>query len=265
MGHQDVGDRHGGHVGALAVVGAGRDHAGLVGRAADLFHHFGGNRHEGHRHGGGQVADRRHAQARGLQGGVQLAVLDQLHRLGEGHELDATHVLVGEPGGLEDGPRVQLGTGLGGADRDALALEVGQGLDAGVGAGDDLDVVRIGAGDGAQLGQRRLEAGVLDALPGIIYRVGQREAQLAATGLQQVEVLHRGLGGLHRGLRTFDAVAVQLRQAHTDRVVHPAGAAGEDVDEGRRGENRGAGSQGRGSGEQAQALAQFHGDFSVFL
>ena len=38
----------------------------------------------------------------------------------------------------------------------------------------------------------------------------QGEGQLTATGLQQVEVLYRGLGRLHRGLGAFDTVAVQL-------------------------------------------------------
>src|SRR3546814_4904976 len=37
------------------------------------------------------------------------------------------------------------------------------------------------------------------------------------------------------------------------------GAAGEDVDEGRRSDGRGAGSEGRSGSEQAQAFGQSHG------
>jgi len=85
---------------------------------------------------------------------------------------------------------------------------------------------------------------------------------MAATGLQQVEVFYRGLGGLHRSLGAVDLV-VLLRQGHADRVVHAAGAAGEDVDEGRCSDGRGAGGEGRSGSEQAQAFGQSHGWISV--
>jgi hypothetical protein len=129
------------------------------------------------------------------------------------------------------------GAGLRRADGDTLALEVIQGLDAGFGVGHDLDVVRVGTGDGPQLLQRRLEARVFHAIPGIGHRVAEGEGQLTTTCLQQVEVFHRGLGRLDRGLGAFDAVAVQLRQGHANRVVHATGTASEHVDEGRRSEH----------------------------
>src|SRR5690606_28334122 len=128
---------------------------------------------------------------------------------------------------------VKLGARLGRADRDALALEVFQGPDARLSAGDDVDVVGVGGGDGAQLLQRRPEAGLGDAVPGIVDRVAEGERQLAATGLQQIEVFDRCLGGLHRDPNVFDVGVVDLRQADPDRIVDAAGAAGQDVDEGR--------------------------------
>jgi hypothetical protein len=107
---------------------------------------------------------------------------------------------VAQAGGLEDGAGVELGAGLGRADRDALALQVGHGLDAGIGAGDDLDVVGVDRRHAAQLVERRLEAGFRIALPGVGQRVAEGQGDLAAAGLQQVEVLGAGLGRLHRDL-----------------------------------------------------------------
>src|SRR5690606_32648393 len=124
--------------------------------------------------------------------------------------------------------------------------------------GDDLYVVVVGTGDGAQTLERGLEAGVLDTVPGVGNRVTQGEGQFAATGLQQVEVFHRCLGGLHGSLGAIDLV-VLLRQGDADRVVHAAGAAGEDVDEGRCRESRGAGSEGGSRSKQAEAFGQSHG------
>src|SRR5690606_31397085 len=124
----------------------------------------------------------------------------------------------------EDRAGVQLGAGFRRADGDALALEVLQGLDARLGTGHDLDVVVVSAGDGAQPLERRLEAGVLDTVPGVGNRVTQGESQFAAASLQQVEVFHRSLGGLYGSPGTVNLV-VLLRQGHADRVVHAAGTA----------------------------------------
>ncbi len=53
---QDIVDRHRRHVLLLAVVGAGGNARGVVGRAVDLRHHVRRDRDEGDRHGRGQVA-----------------------------------------------------------------------------------------------------------------------------------------------------------------------------------------------------------------
>lgn len=262
---QDIVDRHRRHVLLLAVVGAGGNARGVVGRAVDLRHHVRRDRDEGDRHGRGQVADGRHAQAGGLQRSVELAVLDQLHRLGVGQVLHLAHVLVAQAGGLEDRPGVQLGTALGRAHRNALAFQVGQGLDARGLAGHYLDIVRIGIADSPQLLQRRLEAGVGDPVPGVGDRVAQRQRQFSTPGLQQVEVLDRSLGGLHRGFRALDIVPVDLREADPYGVIDPAGAAGEDIDEGRRGKDHGTEGHRCGKREKTEASAQRHGKSPVLI
>ena len=53
---------------------------------------------------------------------------------------------------------VELGAGVRRPDREALALEVGEGLDAGFLAGDDLDVVRVDGGYAAQFVELALES-----------------------------------------------------------------------------------------------------------
>ena len=100
---------------------------------------------------GREVADRGDAEAGRLQRGVELAVLDQLDRFGERQVLDLAEVVVAHAGGGEDRAGVELGAGCRRADRQALALQVGERLDAGFLRGDDLDVVRIDGGDAAQL------------------------------------------------------------------------------------------------------------------
>jgi hypothetical protein len=56
------------------------------------------------------------------------------------------------------------------------------------------------------------------------------ERELAAPGLQQVQVFRGGLGRLHRGLGAGNGLREQLRHGDAERVVHAARAAGEDVD-----------------------------------
>src|SRR5690606_29095127 len=115
--------------------------------------------------------------------------------------------------------------------RHALALEVGERLDAGFRAGDDLDVVRVDGGDPAQLVQRRLEADFGVALPGSREGVAESEGDLAAPGLDEVQVFDRSLGRLDRGFHLGNGLAIDLGQGNAERVVDPAGAPGQDVDE----------------------------------
>ena len=113
----------------LAVVGVGRDRDLDVGRA-DLVDDGGRHLHDGDLDRGRQIADRGDAEAGRLQGRVELAVLHQLDRLGEGQVLDLAEILVGQAGAGEDRAGVELGAGFRRADREALALEIGQRLDA---------------------------------------------------------------------------------------------------------------------------------------
>src|SRR5690606_41155051 len=91
---------------------------------------------------------------------------------------------------------------------------------------------RSGPGNGPQLGERRPETGILDAVPGIGDRGAQRKGQFATTALQQTEILHRGLGRLNRRPGAA-SLAVELGNGHTDGVVDAAGTAGEAVAVGR--------------------------------
>jgi hypothetical protein len=138
------------------------------------------------------------------------------------------------------------------ADREALALEIGQRLDAAVGGGDDLDVVRIDRPDGAQLVHLGLEAGLLVAVPGGFERIAQRKGDLAAALLQQDQIFHRRLGGLYLGLHVGNLVAVDLSDSDPERIVDTGCATGQHVNEclgprRRRSHNR---SRGDGRGNQ---------------
>src|SRR5690606_3895937 len=139
-----------------------------------------------------------------------------------------------------------------------LALEVFEGLDARFLAGDDLDVVRVDGGDGGQPSQRRLETGVFHAVPDVVHRIADGERQFTATGLQQIEVFHRSLGSLHRRFGAVDTIAEQLGQGYADGVVHTAGAAGQNVEEGRCGECRGTRRKGNRSDQQAETFFHAH-------
>src|SRR6185312_76598 len=140
-------------------------------------------------------------------------------------------ILVRHAGGAQDDPRVELGARLGCPDRNLLPLQIGQRLDSRIGARNDLDVVRIDGGDAAQFFQRRLESGFFIAFPGIRQRIAEREGDLAAARLQQVEILDRGLGGLDRSLELRHRFADRIGQRHAERVVNAAGSPGQHIDE----------------------------------
>ena len=79
----------------------------------------------------GEVGHRRGRQAADPEEGVDLAVLERVHRLGDAEAL-ALHVLVlVEAGRLDDAERHHLGGAAARAGGDALALEVGHLGDAG--------------------------------------------------------------------------------------------------------------------------------------
>ena len=120
----------------------------------DLPDHVLGNGHHDDRHRRGEIAQRRNAEAGGLQRHVDLAILHELDRFAERKVLDLREVLVLDARRAQHRTRVELGARLRRADRDLLALEVGKRLDAGIGTRDDLDVVRVDRCDAAQLLQR---------------------------------------------------------------------------------------------------------------
>jgi hypothetical protein len=68
-------------------------------------------------------------------------------------------------------------------------------------------------------------------LPGIGERVAEREGDFALALLDQVEVLDRGLGRLHRRLRILDLLGIDFRHRDAERVIHAACATGQNIDE----------------------------------
>ena len=112
-----------------------------------------------------------------------------------------------------------------------LPLRSASVLMPGVRAGHDLDVVGVDCRDAAQLFERRLEPGFLVAFPRVGQRVAERERHFAAPGLQQVQVLDRGLGRLDRGLQRRHGPADVVGERDTQRVIDAARAAGQHVDE----------------------------------
>ena len=173
-----------------------------------------------------------------MQRDIELAILHELDGLAEGQVFDLGEVLVGKSRRAEYGARIEFRAGLRSTHRDLLALEVGQGLDARVGARDDLDVIGIDRRDAAQFPEWCLEPGVLVSLPRIGQRVAERERHFAAAGLQQVQVLHRRLGRLDRRLDRGHGLADVVGQRDPERVIDAAGTTGEHVDELVGGERR---------------------------
>ena len=250
MGDQEIADGCRLDVRGLALIGAGRNGHGEIGRA-DLRGDVGGHGNDDDRQRGREVADRGDAEAGRLQGRVELAVLDQLDRLGEGQIFDLAEILVFHAGGGEDGAGVELGAGGRRADGQALALEVGKRLDAGLLGGDDLDVVRIDGGDAAQFVELAGKAGLGVAFRRELDGIAERKGDLALALLQEVEVLDRGLGRLHLRAGALDALAIDIGQGNAERIVYAGSAAREHVDELLRlGRNGGEAEREGGGGKQ---------------
>ncbi len=199
---------------------------------ADLRDDLRRHRDDVDRHRGREVADRGDAEAGRLQRGVELAVLDQLDQLGEGQVLDLAEVVVAHAGGGEDRAGVELGAGGRRADRQALALEVGERLDAGLLAGDDLDVVRDRS--------RRCRA-ACRACRGSRPRCCPRPPALTLSpsekAISPLPCCSRfrfstdALVACTWVRAPVDALGVDLRQRDAERVVDARRAAGQHVDE----------------------------------
>jgi hypothetical protein len=160
--------------------------------------------------------------------------------------------------GGQHGARIDQRAGARLVERDTLALQLGDALDAGVLLDDDVQALGVQVGDQAQAGDGGLafeDAGPL-LRPG--GDVALREARLHRTAGDAGHVGERAVARLRGGddlARLADGVGDHA--AH--RVVGAGGAAGADAEEllGLRGERqRGGGQQGRGGEE---GLAGDHG------
>ena len=208
------------------------------------------------------VGDGGHRHAAGDQRGVQVAVLDLVDRLREraGILLD---VVAAQAVDLEQVGDELVLAGAGRARGDALALQVLDAVDAGVGAGDQLHRLGVERTQGAQVLHRA--AGELClAVVGRIQDVGGDEGRFDLAVAQQLGVGHRGARGfgrggellaVHRGL-----VGDQLREHAAQRVVGAAGAAGGDAEEhALLREGGGGGDRGQGQAGDGMLPGQTHG------
>ena len=109
--------------------------------------------------------------------------------------------------------------------------------------------------DGAAGKSQLAEAGFGVALPGVGDGVAQGQCQFTTTGLQEVEVFGRGFGHLCGGLGIGDGLGINLRESHTQGVVHTALTTCQNIHE------LGLLSQ-RNAGQCGGAKAQCQSDFS---
>ena len=128
----------------------------------------------------------------------------------------------------------RLGAGAGIADVDALARQIVNVLDAGIGAGDDADRFGVNRKHRAQFleragGDERFLAG---AVVGVILPVRLGHAHVKFTAADGVNVIHRPAGGLHRTADAvfFASLVDEPANGSAGRIIDAGYAAGADGD-----------------------------------
>src|SRR5258707_6264680 len=197
--HEQVRDAGGDDVRVVALVRSLRDLRGEV-EVAVLRVHL--------RDGVGLVdeLDRRRVRDIGDGAGGQAAVeeervdLSVAQRVGRVLGVQALRLDVGrrvEAIRLEDPDALGLGPGARGTDRDALALQVGDRVDAAARLGDDVHVVRVHDRDRLRVDLRLRRGEPVLPVDRVVRRVGEGEREV---GLAVADELHVVDGG-RRGLR----------------------------------------------------------------
>ena len=221
--------RQRGHGRSLALVAVGGQlHLGVVRLLFEQGRHFGA-RQRNDLQGVAlcKVGHRRHGHTARDQGGVQVAVLDLVHRLGERGAV-FFHIGAGHAVHLEQIGHQLVLARAGRARGNAFALEVLDAVDARIGTGDQLHGLGVQRAQGPQVFQGRI--GKLGfAVVGRVQNVGGHKGRLDVLGAQQFGVAHRGTGGFSGG---GDFLAVdrglvgdQLGQHAAQGVIGAAGAA----------------------------------------
>ena len=146
--------------------------------------------------GGAQVDHGGGGGAGGQEGGVDLAVLKALGGGAEGLEDGLDVLLDVQAVGVKHVLGVEVGTGVLVAHADGPALQIGHGLDVGVG-GDDLHGLGVDARQDPDVGHG---AGLLEgtgAVIGVGHNVGLNGGQLVDAGRHVLQVVGRTAGGHH--------------------------------------------------------------------
>ena len=176
--------------------------------------------------GGGIVDDSGRGSTGDSEGGVDLAVLELVNAILEGavHRID---VVLGQTRSAEHLPGVDLGTGTNVTDADGLALEVGHGVDAGLGK--DLNGLVVDTGNPKSVGLGSAVEGV-GTLVRVVDNVGLQNGHLSLAVGDHVDVRDGSAGGLNiEGGKGQLGVEDGLENA-ADSIVGTGGTAGRQSD-----------------------------------
>ena len=176
--------------------------------------------------GGGVVDDSGRGSTGDGEGGIDLAVLELVNAILEGavHRID---VVLGQTRSAEHLPGVDLGTGTNVTNADGLALEVGNGVDAGLGK--DLNGLVVDTGNPQSVGLGSAVEGV-GALVRVVDNVGLQNGHLSLAVGDHVDVRDGSAGGLNiEGGKGQLGVEDGLENA-ADSIVGTGGTAGRQSD-----------------------------------
>ena len=172
--------------------------------------------------GGGVVDDSSGGSTGDGEGGIDLAVLELVNAILEGavHRID---VVLGQTRSAEHLPGVDLGTGTNVTNADGLALEVGNGVDAGL--GEDLNGLVVDTGNPQSVGLGIAVEGV-GALVRVVDNVGLENGHLSLAVGDHVDVCNRSAGGLNVEVGKGQLVAEDGLENAADSIVGTGGTAG---------------------------------------
>jgi hypothetical protein len=144
---------------------------------------------------GGELAEGRDRQAGGKEEGVDQPVLQLAGGVRGAGERD---------GGVdaqlvEDARPVGAGRAAGGADADALAVQIGERGDVLAAQRDSLEGRLVHREERAHVGMRQARGQFAFAGPGLVHRAHGHQADIMLAHLHERDVLHRAAGHFARG------------------------------------------------------------------
>ncbi len=182
--------------------------------------------------GSGRFLDRAVRMTDDIDHGVNLVVAQCLRLLGRFQlrgEFQVGHL---DAGCLHQDFHGAALSGTGVADIDALALDIHEVLDAGIGPGDHGERLRVNGEDRPQVLVRPLVGKLAGAVIGVILPVRLGNAHIELAGSDGVQVVNRTTGTFNRAT---DAVLLaglvdQATDGATGRIINTGHAAGTDGD-----------------------------------